>query len=192
MKKILISLVAIAILILPINIEAASEKRVLYFFNSSTCSYCADAKVDLPTFIGSYENIVVESIEVDTNYANGVLFDEVSKITNNESGSVPFFVIGDTAIMGYSDTVRDQIKTALNDYNDLNEEYEDVVLPIKDNLDTFLEERADEANDTFTEEDKELNVSTIEPKNSFADFVAMGALFLSAIVFFLIISKKRK
>ncbi len=192
MKKILISLLAISVLLLPVNTDAASEKRTLYFFNSSTCSYCADAKIDLPTYIGNYENIEVESIEVDTNYANGVLFEEVNLITNNETNSVPFFVIGDTAIMGYSDTVADQIKTVLNDYNNLDSEYEDIVKPIKDDLDNILDKRQEEAEDTFTEEEKTLSIDTIEAKSPIADFIVIGVLFLSAVAFFILISHKNK
>ena len=70
--------------------------------------------------------------EVYNNTENQELSQKVAKKLKVQTGSVPFVVIGEKSIIGFSsDTTPNEIKNILNDYSTNPKNYKDIVAEVK-------------------------------------------------------------
>ena len=126
MKKILKLLIVIALLF-SFSVSA-KEKVTLYFFHGDGCPHCAEEQTDLIEELKKDETINVVEIEVWHDNENKELLEKVINTYGTRSG-VPYNVIGDTTIIGYSEANGEKIKRAINYYKE--HDYTDEIQKIK-------------------------------------------------------------
>ncbi len=142
MKKILKVLIIFTLLFsFSVN---AKEKVTLYFFHGDGCPHCAEEQTDLIDDLKKDSSINVEEIEVWHDSENKNLLDKVISTYGTRSG-VPYNVIGDTTIIGYSESNGEKIKRAIEYYK--THEYTDEIKKIK-NGETV------QINDQFSKEEE--------------------------------------
>ena len=126
MKKFKILLVVLAaILLIPFgvfaeekneNVEAISEEKAvdkqvnLYFFNGNGCGHCANAEAwfeEIENEYGKYYNLV--SYEVWYNKDNNRLMQKVAELRGEDSGSVPYIIIGNQSWVGFDEDYKEEI-----------------------------------------------------------------------------------
>ena len=140
MKKILIIIISI-LLLLPINTNALNknykdvvsnivgeiieeEKINIYLFYSDSCPHCHDELEHLNNLDKKYtDNINIYKYEVTKNNNNKVLMNTVKTLFDIDSSGVPFTVIGEEYIYGFSKNST-EIEYLLDKY--LAEEKEEV------------------------------------------------------------------
>lgn len=146
MKKIFKLLLVVFIFFISLNVSAKDKIR-LYLFYGDGCPHCAEEESSLLPEIEKDEDIEIIKYEVWYDKDNSKLLDSVTKTFQSRSG-VPYNVIGDTTIIGYSDSNRNKILRALDYYKNNPDKYRDVVEKIKNGEEI-------EINDTFDKVEKE-------------------------------------
>ena len=146
MKKILKLLIIIAILF-SFSVSA-KEKVTLYFFHGDGCPHCAEERTDLIEELKKDETINVVEIEVWHDNENKKLLENVISAYGTRSG-VPYNVIGDTTIIGYSEANGEKIKRAINYYKE--HEYIDEIQKIKNGEKVQI-------NDQFSKEEEQTDI----------------------------------
>ena len=126
MKNILKLLIVIALLF-SFSVSA-KEKVTLYFFHGDGCPHCVEEQTDLIEELKKDETINVVEIEVWHDNENKELLEKVINAYGTRSG-VPYNVIGDTTIIGYSEANGEKIKRAINYYKE--HDYTDEIQKIK-------------------------------------------------------------
>ena len=142
MKKIL-KIFIILTLLFSFSVNA-KEKVTLYFFHGDGCPHCAEEQTDLIDDLKKDSSINIEEIEVWHDSENKELLDKVISAYGSRSG-VPYNVIGDTTIIGYSESNGEKIKRAIEYYK--THEYTDEIKKIK-NGETV------QINDQFSKEEE--------------------------------------
>ena len=117
------------VLLFPFSVFASEEKVTLYFFHGNGCPHCAEEEVFLKELQEKYPDIIIERYEVWYNNRNAELLEKVETAFQVTRSGVPTNVIGDTIIMGYSDSIGNQIERAIQYYQE--NEYVDVIDKIK-------------------------------------------------------------
>ena len=111
MNKYFKLLLVIFIFLISFNVSA-KEKVKLYFFHGAECPHCAEEKSDLLKDLKKDKDVEIIEYEVWHNEENAKLLDDVQKRFGTESG-VPYNVIGDTTIVGYSEANKNKILRAI-------------------------------------------------------------------------------
>lgn len=127
-NKILFFLSILCITIMPVK---ASEKLKIHLFYSDTCPHCANEKAFLNEFIKENDLIEVILYEVTKNEENSNLLENVKATLNSNNNYVPYTVIGEVGLTGFSDSIKNQIIHFVEVYKD--EDYEDIVELVKEN-----------------------------------------------------------
>ena len=107
------------------DIKFDNDKINVYIFWGSTCSHCEE----LYEFLYSVEKeekkyARIYGFEVWENTENGLLMDKFIAANNGKTGerSVPYIVIGDTVLTGFSASDKEKIKTLIKEaYDNKNE-----------------------------------------------------------------------
>lgn len=125
MKKIKI-LVLFLLLFIPFNIVKADTIKV-YLFYGSGCPHCADEEEFFDNYLIDNDEVELVKYEVWGSAENRLLLSKVQDKLNYHKSGVPFLVIGDNVIVGFSngtteEIIKDTIKEELN-----NKNYEDIV-----------------------------------------------------------------
>lgn len=121
MKKIIYTL-----LLFFLCITGVSAKEItVHLFYSDTCPHCAKEKEYLSEFVKNNSNVKVKTYEVTKNKENSKILDLVKETFNCENNYVPYTVIGEIGLTGYSDNIASQIEHFVDKYQ--TEEYRDVV-----------------------------------------------------------------
>ena len=133
---------------------AENDKITLYLFYGDGCPHCAHEKEFLKDLKDEYDNLEIVQYEVWYDTSNQELLKEVKEKLEIDKNGVPVTIIGETVIMGYSDSTQGKITRAINFYRE--NEYEDVVNQIKkgtyvknlDDVDEFLESEKESDEET--------------------------------------------
>lgn len=125
MKKIKI-LVLFLLLFVPFNIVKADTIKA-YLFYGSGCPHCADEEEFFDNYLIDNDEVELVKYEVWGSAENRLLLSKVQDKLNDHRSGVPFLVIGDNVILGFTDgttdeIIKDTIKEELN-----NKKYEDIV-----------------------------------------------------------------
>ena len=149
MKKVWITLLLLAVMILPTHVfadEIASQnldkiltsksithdfsnysenddQAIVYLFYGQSCGYCQKFLEFLNSIIPEYgKYFKVVGYEVWSNSANSDLMDKAAKILDESADGVPFIVIGDQVFTGYSSSYDAKIKSAIKSLYDTKKE----------------------------------------------------------------------
>lgn len=158
MKKIIKYLIIfVALFLINISVDAKENDNItIYLFHGDGCPHCADLIEFLNSLESEYD-FDVEKYEVWYNSSNQEFMEEVKNNLNIKSSGVPLTIIGNTYIVGYSDSIGNKIERAIKHYEE--NEYIDVVEQI--NNGTFSKE--EKVKDKFGAEEKKLDEeSTID------------------------------
>ena len=129
-KRVLFTLIALFIFA---PISKASENVNIYLFYSELCSTCAEEKAWLDEYLPTTSGVTLIKYEVTRNSDNAALLQKVRGYLENSELTTPYTVIGTMGITGFSDTVINQLKEAINKYQ--SEDHVDIVDVAINNLD---------------------------------------------------------
>lgn len=128
MKNKIIFLVISLLVLMPI---VKADNVDIHLFYSELCSTCKAEEEYLEEYAKN-NDINIIKYEVTRNEENDKLLSDVRKALNNKDLTTPYTVIGTTGITGFSDTVENQIDSAVKKYS--NTEYVDIVYNIKNGI----------------------------------------------------------
>lgn len=143
--------------VLPVSAKE-SDKITLYLFYGDGCPHCAQEKEFLSRIEGNYDNLEIVKYEVWKDKDNQKFMNEVSSGLGVERSGVPLTVIGDTYMVGWSETLESRVTRALRFYS--QNEYVDVVEQIKNG--TYEKPAEKEENDFEKEEEKSDEEATVK------------------------------
>lgn len=105
------------LMLLPIFVQAQSQKVQIHFFHSNSCPHCADEKLFLNDLLEEHPNLFeLKSYEL-SDQDNRIILQSFADKLDVDVRGVPFTVIGDQYFMGFynAETTGEQIKlTALS------------------------------------------------------------------------------
>lgn len=150
MKKFKILFLLLLTLLIPISIKA-DNKVNLYLFYGDGCPHCAQEEEFLKEYLKEEKNASLVKYEIWHSEDNREKLIKVQNKLNNHENGVPYLVIGNKVIVGYSKGSTDKrIKKYVDNYKK-DKKYEDVVGKILNN------KKVNEIKPT-TEEVEEVNV----------------------------------
>lgn len=143
MKKIIYGLILFFLMLAGVS----AKEITIHLFYSSTCPHCAEEKEYLNELINEKDNIKLDMYEVTTNKENSDLLDLVKQSFNCTSDGVPYTVIGEVGLLGFSSNTKSQIVHFVEKYQ--TEDYIDVVEAVKEkgnaiNLDKIEETKKEQ------------------------------------------------
>ncbi len=106
-KKILFLLFFVSLLFIPQqNVFAQDSSQTnIYFFWGQGCPHCAKAEPFLKKLDQQYSDVTLYDFEVYYNRTNQKLLQEVGRTLGINISGVPAIIIGDQAIIGFSETI---------------------------------------------------------------------------------------
>lgn len=116
-KKLMIF--AFVLFFIPILVFANEKNNLnLYLFYGKECPHCESLMNYLDSYIGDKSNIKLYKYEVWHDKENLKKFEEVHKIMIDSNNGVPYLIIGNTAISGYSEKLTpDRINSSIEYYS---------------------------------------------------------------------------
>jgi len=104
-----------AFLLNPSSVKAADDVN-LYFFYSDTCPHCATEHEFLSNIKDDYPGLNIYGFEVTKSRDNARALVEVAEYFDTKASSVPYTVIGEEVVIGYSnnETTGKQITNAID------------------------------------------------------------------------------
>lgn len=129
MKKILncILVLVLTFLLIPLTTKA-DEVINIHLFYGDGCPHCAHEKEFLEEYLKDVDDVKLYKYEVWYDSDNQELLSEVQEKLNNKQSGVPYTVIGDKVIIGYSEGVTDvNIKKYIDAYKNDISSYRDYV-----------------------------------------------------------------
>ena len=103
-------------MLIPISAHAETKYNI-YLFYGKTCPHCAEEEEFLESYLGIYDNVELVKYEVWNSKENRELLTKVQDELNNHASGVPYLVIGEKVIVGYTEGIHDkQIKKEIKEY----------------------------------------------------------------------------
>jgi len=111
MKKLLV-LILSCLIFIPNKVLA--EEVHIYLFHSRTCGIC-DNEIRFLDNIDN-DNVKIHKFEISGNIENYNTMQKIKELYNISREGVPFTVVGDTAILGFSDAYANKINRLISKY----------------------------------------------------------------------------
>lgn len=127
MKKI-IFLTLLSLCLMPLLTKAETKQIDMYLFHSESCPHCREEIEYLEEYIKTNQDIKLNLYEITKNEDNYNLLRNVQEVMNNYSNSIPFLIIGNQDLVGFSDWTKLRIENIVNNYR--LGEYKDFVKAI--------------------------------------------------------------
>lgn len=183
-KKIIIFFI---LLFIPFILEAKG-KIDMYLFYGQECPHCEEMREFLNEYLKDNSNVTLHEYEVWHNENNKSLFQKVQNKLNVKRSSVPYLVISDKVIIGYSQELTDEsIISSVNYYK--KTEYKDYVKTIIDNPN--IEERIEKQEQIKQEQLSLVEILSSGIKHSFDKTTIWYLILLISILLCVIDNKKR-
>ena len=123
MKKILnyILVLLLVFIVFPLGVKAEDIVNIHLFYGNG-CPHCAHEKAFLEEYLKDRDDVKLYMYEVWRDADNQELLAKVQEKLNNKQSGVPYTVIGDKVLVGYSDGVTNKnIERYVNNYlNDMS------------------------------------------------------------------------
>lgn len=81
---------------------SAANQVPVYFFYSNSCPHCASEKPFLEELVEQYPQLELNTFEISQNLSNSILFGRVGRELNYDTSGVPFTVVADLALVGWT------------------------------------------------------------------------------------------
>lgn len=183
MKKFCCFLIVLVIsFFFALPVDALEDDTItVYLFYGDGCPHCAAEKEFLDIADDKYDNIELVYYEVWKDPENRRFLDEVKRQMEISRSGVPVTIIGETSIVGYSESVDGRIERAIEFYTE--NEYVDVVQAIKDGTYVRSEEEVDEflEQEEKTDEESTVDVPLVGKINLKNVSLTTAALILGLI-----------
>lgn len=103
------------------DIKVTNTKQNIYLFYGDGCPYCEREIEFLTELYSAYQDkFNLYAFEVWHNQDNKAFLEQASKYLDTQSDLVPILVIGDEAIIGFSEKTKETIQGALESSTDLD------------------------------------------------------------------------
>lgn len=113
----------ICIFLFPVSVLA--EEVHIYLFYGNTCPICEREREFLESLKFKYDNIQIFEFETYENEENAVYMQSIKDMYQISGGGVPFTVVGDVAVYGFSDSLSNRVESLVKKYQ--SEDYYDRV-----------------------------------------------------------------
>ncbi len=111
---------------IPSVVFASENDLNIYLFYGDGCPHCAAEEKFLNEYLKKEKNVKLHKYEIWYDKDNAIKYKEVNKILNDNSNSIPYLIIGNNTISGYTEDITDEeIKNTINFYK--NKKYKDKV-----------------------------------------------------------------
>lgn len=125
MKKILYIIIFL-VLFFPNMVFAEQKEMNIYLFYGDGCPHCAAEEKFLEGYLENKDYIKLHKYEIWYDKENAAKYQKVHEILNDKSSGIPYLIIGNNAITGYSDEgTPESIRNTLAYYR--NFDYKDEV-----------------------------------------------------------------
>lgn len=170
MKKLTKYLFIITLFFISIPYVLAKD-TTLYFFYGEGCPHCAKEEIFLKEMEEKYQNLKIKRYETYGNLDNKGLMNQYKQKFGVTARGIPFTVVGENYVYGYSDTYREKIENMIRE-------------------DLGLEKITYETNSNLEKEEKEeikeeQEISTFSNKT----IIVILTFFVLVMSFILILSK---
>lgn len=119
MKKI-IYIVLTVLLFIPLMVYAEEKQVNMYLFYGEGCPHCKELENFLDEYLEDKDNVKLYSYEVTNNDVNKTHLENIVKILNVQVRGVPYLVIGNTVINGFSKELSpERIISTINYYENI-------------------------------------------------------------------------
>lgn len=125
LKKIIFAI----LIFMTISPLVSAKEVTIHLFYSDTCPHCAREKEFLKNYQQENSEVNVKLYEVTKNEDNSNLLDMVKESLNCTNNYVPYTVVGDIGLTGFSDSIESQIRHFVDKYQ--KEDYRDLVEEVK-------------------------------------------------------------
>ena len=173
-KILMLFILLFGLVVMPSKINATEDyyaenedQAIIYLFRGKNCGYCRAFLTFLNDIVPEYgKYFKMVSYEIWHNEDNAKLYTEVAEYLGEDSGGVPFIIIGDKKFGGYSEEYDSSIKQAIVDLYNTNK---------KDRYDVFEKMKLDSHDEnyvtlnfkeTLQDEDMELKYPADNQNNS--------------------------
>ena len=117
MKKIFYILILFLLILIPGNCYATINEVNVYFFHDTDCSICEQERVYLQALQKDrYPNMRIYSYEINSNN-NKELMEKAKKMFGITKTGVPFTVVGDKALIGFTQGMKGEFQHAVYTYS---------------------------------------------------------------------------
>ena len=148
MKKYIITIIALALLLIPINgyaiskdyidrvadavnVKVEKDKINLYLFYGKECPHCEEERAWLKKIKKDYKKYLnVYEFEVWHNKENKTKMEEIKAEFGEEKSGVPFTIIGDNEYVGYSEALSSMLEEIIKEYSGLESNPNNIKLPL--------------------------------------------------------------
>lgn len=174
MKKIIYTLLII-FLFIPFTIFGSEKKDInIYLFYGNGCPHCRDEEAFFKEYLKEHTNVKLYKYEVWYDKENQEKLQDVINLLNVKSSGIPFLVIGNEAIIGFSEELTpERISNTINYYENIS--YED-----KTGIYLGIVEKSDEV--VIDEVKKEETIDDIVIPKSIKGIVKKAPLIISTII----------
>ena len=125
MKRI-IKVLILLILFIPIFVFGEEKDLNLYLFYGDGCPHCAELEAYLKTYLKKNKDVHLYKYEVWFNEENIEKYNDVRSILNDTSNGIPYLIIGNSSIVGYSsEYTPSRVENTINYYK--NTKFKDEV-----------------------------------------------------------------
>ena len=130
------------------NADAKEKEITMYFFHGDGCPHCAEEEKYIEEHKDEFKDVKIVKYEVWHNKENVEFLKKVAKKFGVEAKNVPFNVIGNTIIKGYSESAGTdkKISNTIKYYLNNKDKYNDIVQEVKDNNMKVVEENKEAIN----------------------------------------------
>jgi len=98
------------------SLDVSAEEVHIYLFYGNTCPVCERERTYLEQLKKEYPDIQIFEFETYENPTNLAHSQAVKDMYSVRGQGVPFTVVGDTAILGFSDAIRSKIESSVKKY----------------------------------------------------------------------------
>ncbi len=192
MKKFLFVVLVIFCFFL-FSLDVSAEEVHIYLFYGNTCPVCERERAYLELLKKEYPDIQIFEFETYENPTNLAHSQAVKDMYSVRGQGVPFTVVGDTAILGFSDAIRSKIESSVKKYQ--KKDYYDRVGVY---LGLFEDEEVISSSESVLElSESSLNDATLETEKTVVSWsliagIAFPSLLCIGGIWCLIYSKKSK
>ena len=130
------------------NVDAKEKEITMYFFHGDGCPHCAEEEKFIKEHKDVFKDVKIVKYEVWHDKENVEFLKKVAKKFGVEAKNVPFNVIGNTIIKGYSESAGTdkKISNTIKYYLNNKDKYNDIVQEVKNNNMKIVEENKEAIN----------------------------------------------
>ena len=147
------------------NVKADNVINIHLFYGDG-CPHCAAEEEFLNEYLKNQSDVNLIKYEVWNNKDNQVLYGDVQKALNETVNSIPYLIIGEKSIVGYSSEITDKEIKKYVEYYKNNDEYQDVVTKVINNEEVIITKKTNQNENNITEVSEEIEVPVLGKINA--------------------------